>query len=124
MAYKIMKRAAIFIAVVILGVAATVTTAMAFHEELREMVKEIIFDFFHAEEEEVVPELSGREEISIENMYVEQDRKFPCERELGYDGSPMSDNQFAIADYCGEAGIVSLAYKALTEENIKTYLTL
>lgn len=123
MAYKIMKRAAIFIAVVILGVAATVTTAMAFHEELREMVKEIIFDFFHAEEE-VVPKLSGREEISIENMYVEQDRKFPCERELGYDGSPMSDNQFAIADYCGEAGIVSLAYKALTEENIKTYLTL
>lgn len=43
---------------------------MAFHEELREMVKEIIFDFFHAEEEEVVPELSGREEISIENMYL------------------------------------------------------
>ena len=72
--YKIMKRAAIFIGVAILGAAATVTTAMAFHEEFRETVKEIIFEFFRAEEEEVVPELSGREDITIENMYVEQDR--------------------------------------------------
>ncbi|MBQ8231259.1 MAG: hypothetical protein IJZ34_04960 [Lachnospiraceae bacterium] len=71
---SIMKRAAIFIGVVVLAMSTTVATAMAFNEEVREAVKEIIFEFFHIEEEEVVPELSGTEEITIDNMYVEQDR--------------------------------------------------
>lgn len=72
--YKLMRRVAIFICAAILATTVTVTTAMAFHEEFKETIKEIIFDFFHAEEEEVVPELSGTEEITTDNMYVEQDR--------------------------------------------------
>lgn len=73
-AFMIMRRVAIFIGVAFLATTATVTTAMAFNEEFRETVKEIIFEFFHVEDEEVVPELSDTEEITIDTMYVEQDR--------------------------------------------------
>lgn len=74
LAFMIVKRVAIFIGVVILAATASVTTAVAFSEEFRETVKEIIIEFFHMEEEEIVPELSGAEDITTENMYVEQDR--------------------------------------------------
>lgn len=40
-------------------------------------------------------------------------QKFPCGRELGYDGYPMSDNQFAIADIDGDG----------REELILVYIT-
>lgn len=73
-AWKIAKRAAVLMGAVILAATTTVATAMAFNEEFRETVKEIIFEFFPVEEEEVVPELSGTEEITLDNMYVEQDR--------------------------------------------------
>lgn len=73
-AFSIMKRVAIFIGVVILVTTTTVATAMAFSEEFRETVKEIIFEFFRVEEEEMVPEMSHTELITTDNMYVEQDR--------------------------------------------------
>ncbi len=71
-----LKKAAVFFVAVFLAMSTTVATAMAFNEEFRETVKEIIFEFFHIEEEEVVPELPGTEEITLDNMYVEQERSF------------------------------------------------
>ena len=40
-------------------------------------------------------------------------QKFPCKRKLSYDGSPMSDNQFAVADIDGDG----------REELILVYIT-
>lgn len=73
--YTIMKRAAIFIGIVILATTTTVATAMAVNEEFRETVKAIIIEFFHIKEEEVVPQLPGTEEVTIDTMYVEPDRR-------------------------------------------------
>ena len=72
--YRTVKRAAIFIGILVLATSTTVATAMAFNEEFRETVKEIIFEFFHIEEEEVVPRLPGTEEVTVDTMYVEQNR--------------------------------------------------
>ena len=72
--FTIMKRAAILICVLILATSTTVATAMAFNEEFREAVKDMIFEFFRIEEEEVVPQLLGTEEVTIDTMYVEQGR--------------------------------------------------
>lgn len=72
--YLTMKRVAIFIGIVVLAASTTVATAMAFNEEFRETVKEFIFEFFHIEEEEVVPQLPGTEEVTIDTMFVEPDR--------------------------------------------------
>ena len=74
LAFRFVKRVAVFIGIVFLAMSTTVATAMAVNEDFRETVKEIFFDFFHIEEEEVVPELSGTEEITVDTMYVEQDR--------------------------------------------------
>ena len=73
--FTVMKRAAIFIGIVFLVTSTTVATAMAFNEEFREAVKEIIFEFFQIEYGEIVPELSGTEEVTLDTMYVEQDRR-------------------------------------------------
>ena len=72
--YLTMKRVAIFIGIVVLAASTTVATAMAFNEEFRETVKEFIFEFFHIEAEEVVPQLPGTEEVTIDTMFVEPDR--------------------------------------------------
>ena len=72
--YTFVRRAAIFIGIVILATTTTVATAMAVNEDFRETVKEFIFEFFHIEEEETVPQLPGTEEVTIDSMYVEPDR--------------------------------------------------
>ena len=72
--YTLAKRVAIFIGIVVLATTTTVVTAMAVNEDFRQAVKEIIFDFLHIEEEEVVPQLPGTEEVTIDTMYVEPDR--------------------------------------------------
>ncbi len=72
--YTFAKRVAIFISIVVLATTTTVATAMAVNEDFRETVKEIIFEFLHIEEEEVVPQLTGTEEVTIDTMYVEPDR--------------------------------------------------
>ncbi len=72
--FPILRRIAIFIGIVILALSTSVATVMAFNEEFREAVCEIIFEFFHIEQEEVVPELSNDVEITTHNMYVEQER--------------------------------------------------
>ena len=72
--YTLAKRVAIFIGIAVLATTTTVTTAMAINEDFRETIKEIIFDFLHIEEEEVVPQLPGKEEVTIDTMYVEPDR--------------------------------------------------
>lgn len=75
---------------------------MAFNEEFRETVKEIIFEFFHVEEEEVVPELSGTKEITTDNMYVEHNRSIIGGVIEGrYVHTPVSSN--AREGVCGEA---------------------
>lgn len=74
LAFRFVKRVAVFIGIVFLAMSTTVATAMAVNEDFLETVKEIFFEFFHIEEEEVVPELSGKEEITVDTMYVEQDR--------------------------------------------------
>lgn len=70
----IMKRVAVFIGATVLITSTTVATAMAVNEDFREIVKEILFNFLHIEEEEVVPELPSTEEVTIDTMYVEPDR--------------------------------------------------
>lgn len=71
---KLLKSAAVFIGVAILAAMTTVATTMAFSEEFRTTVKEVIFEFFHVEGTSIIPELSGKDIITTENMYVEQDR--------------------------------------------------
>jgi len=72
--YTLAKRVAIFIGIVVLATTTTMVTAMALNEDFCQAVKEIIFDFLHIEEEEVVPQLPGTEEVTIDTMYVEPDR--------------------------------------------------
>lgn len=72
--YKILKRAAIFMGMTVLAASTTVAAAMAMNEDFRETVTEMIFEFFHIEEEEVVPALDSTEQVTTESMYVEPTR--------------------------------------------------
>lgn len=72
--FSVLRKVAIFVGIMILALSTTMITAMAVDEEFRENIKEMIFEFLHIEQEEVVPPLSNEAEITLDNMYVEQER--------------------------------------------------
>ena len=66
--HRSLRRTLALIAAVIIMVAACFTTALAVSPEFRELV----FRFFHIEQEQIIPETPVTTELSVEDMFVEQ----------------------------------------------------
>ncbi len=71
---SLLQKAAVLFGVLAFAASTSVATAMAVNEEFREAVKEVIYEIFHIEEAEMIPQMPVESQITVENMYVEQDR--------------------------------------------------